>query len=168
MVRIFLSSPGRDSRAIAAAAFPRAEPGTGSAVALLARGMGALLAGEAVRLPLELMDIGSCPPFQRRVLVLEHSVPRGGVCSYGMLAEAAGAPAAARAAGRALATNPFPLVVPCHRAVRSDGSTGGFQGGPGMKRALLEMEGVVLEGGRVPPRLFVKGLQGAVRPAPSR
>jgi len=44
--------------------------------------------------------------------------------------------------GRALATNPFPLVIPCHRAVRSDGSLGGYQGGIGMKRKLLEMEGV--------------------------
>jgi alkylated DNA nucleotide flippase Atl1 len=47
-----------------------------------------------------------------------------------------------RAVGTALARNPFPLVVPCHRAVRSDRTLGGFQGGLEMKRALLEMEGV--------------------------
>jgi len=47
--------------------------------------------------------------------------------------------------GNALATNPFPLIVPCHRAVRSDGSLGGFQGGPAMKRALLEREGIAFD-----------------------
>jgi methylated-DNA-[protein]-cysteine S-methyltransferase len=42
----------------------------------------------------------------------------------------------------ALARNPFPLLIPCHRAIRSNGKLGGFQGGPGMKRALLELEGI--------------------------
>ena len=52
--------------------------------------------------------------------------------------------------GSALARNPFPIVIPCHRAVRSNGELGGYQGGVEMKRALLEMEGVpVLPGGRV-------------------
>jgi methylated-DNA-[protein]-cysteine S-methyltransferase len=61
-----------------------------------------------------------------------------------------GKPSAARAVGRALATNPFPIIIPCHRAVRSDGSLGGYQGGLAMKRALLEMEGVEFDArGRV-------------------
>jgi len=47
-----------------------------------------------------------------------------------------------RAVGRALAENPFPILIPCHRAVRADGAIGGYQGGSAMKRALLEMEGV--------------------------
>jgi len=49
------------------------------------------------------------------------------------------------AVGTALAKNPFPIVIPCHRAVRSDGTLGGYQGGLEMKRALLEMEGVYFD-----------------------
>ena len=52
----------------------------------------------------------------------------------------------ARAVGTALAHNPFPIIVPCHRAIRTDGTLGGFQGGIAMKRALLEMEGVLFDG----------------------
>jgi methylated-DNA-[protein]-cysteine S-methyltransferase len=51
-------------------------------------------------------------------------------------------PRAARAVGTALARNPFPVIIPCHRAIRGDGTLGGFGGGLKMKRALLEMEGV--------------------------
>jgi methylated-DNA-[protein]-cysteine S-methyltransferase len=47
--------------------------------------------------------------------------------------------------GNALATNPFPIIIPCHRAIRSDGSLGGFQGATAMKRALLEREGIVFD-----------------------
>jgi methylated-DNA-[protein]-cysteine S-methyltransferase len=47
--------------------------------------------------------------------------------------------------GNALANNPFPLIVPCHRAIRSDGHVGGYQGGPEMKRALLKNEGITID-----------------------
>jgi methylated-DNA-[protein]-cysteine S-methyltransferase len=67
------------------------------------------------------------------------------VTTYGRLAAHVGRPGGARAVGRALAGNPFPLVVPCHRAVRADGSPGGYQGGVPMKRALLEAEGVAFD-----------------------
>jgi methylated-DNA-[protein]-cysteine S-methyltransferase len=58
--------------------------------------------------------------------------------------------------GNALARNPFPLIVPCHRAIRSDGRLGGYQGGPAMKRALLEFEGVAAaaDGRVLSPRMF--------------
>jgi len=51
-------------------------------------------------------------------------------------------PNAARAVGNALANNPFPIIIPCHRAIRSDRSLGGYQGGLEMKRTLLGMEGI--------------------------
>jgi methylated-DNA-[protein]-cysteine S-methyltransferase len=95
------------------------------------------------------MDLDQCSPFQRSVILAEFGVPRGHVTTYGRLARHLGAPRASRAAGRALATNPFPIVIPCHRAVRSDGSLGGYQGGVEMKARLLEMEGVQVERGRV-------------------
>ena len=78
------------------------------------------------------------------MLEAEHGIPRGRVSSYGLIAARIGSPGGARAVGRALATNPFPIVVPCHRAIRSDGRLGGFQGGAGMKRALLEQEGIAV------------------------
>jgi methylated-DNA-[protein]-cysteine S-methyltransferase len=64
------------------------------------------------------------------------------VSTYGRIARHLAIPGGARAVGRALARNPFPIIIPCHRAIRSDGRLGGFQGGPAMKRALLELEGV--------------------------
>jgi methylated-DNA-[protein]-cysteine S-methyltransferase len=115
----------------------------------------AFLAGEAVAFSLDLAALRTRPPFQRAVLRAEHAIPRGRVSSYGLIAARIEAPAAARAVGQALASNPFPLIVPCHRAVRSDGALGGFQGGPAMKRALLEREGVAFDGaGRVAVRRF--------------
>ena len=76
--------------------------------------------------------------------------------TYQRIAGHLGNTQAARAVGTALAHNPFPIIVPCHRAIRSDGTLGGFQGGVEMKRALLGMEGVLADGsGRiVPGQLF--------------
>lgn len=64
----------------------------------------------------------------------------GQTATYAAVAAAAGNPKAVRAAGTACATNPLPIVIPCHRVVRSDGSIGGYAGGPQAKAALLEME----------------------------
>jgi methylated-DNA-[protein]-cysteine S-methyltransferase len=72
------------------------------------------------------------------------------VSTYQRIAQYLGNPRGARAVGTALATNPFPIIIPCHRAIRSDGTLGGYQGGLPMKRVLLEMEGIrVDERGRV-------------------
>jgi methylated-DNA-[protein]-cysteine S-methyltransferase len=97
-----------------------------------------------------LIALEDCSVFQRRVLLAEYAIPRGWVSTYGRIAAALGRPGGARAVGRALATNPFPLVIPCHRAVRAGGDLGGYQGGVAMKRALLTFEGVEFtEGGKV-------------------
>jgi methylated-DNA-[protein]-cysteine S-methyltransferase len=108
------------------------------------------LSGEAIEPPIDLLDRSRCTLFQWQVLMAEKAIPRGQVRTYAQVAAAAGHPGAARAAGNALATNLYPIVIPCHRAVRADGSLGGYQGGAEMKRALLEMEGVEFdERGRV-------------------
>ncbi|MFW9833249.1 MAG: methylated-DNA--[protein]-cysteine S-methyltransferase, partial [Candidatus Thorarchaeota archaeon] len=96
---------------------------------------------ENVQLPMDLLDTSVCYPFQLNVLMAEREIPRGMVASYGWVARQIGTKGV-RAAGNALARNPFPLVIPCHRAVRSNRTLGGFQGGLEMKRTLLEMEGV--------------------------
>ena len=78
-----------------------------------------------------------------RLGVLEHlaEIAYGRTESYAQVAAAAGSPNAVRAVGTACATNPLPVVVPCHRVVRSDGTFGGYVGGPGAKAALLTLEG---------------------------
>lgn len=98
--------------------------------------------GSPIRFSLDLVRMDLCGAFQQRVLIAEHAIPRGEVRSYGQLARELGDPKAARAVGTALARNPFPIIIPCHRAIRSDGTLGGYQGGLDMKRALLEMEGL--------------------------
>ncbi|MGW8319260.1 MAG: methylated-DNA--[protein]-cysteine S-methyltransferase [Candidatus Promineifilaceae bacterium] len=81
-------------------------------------------------------------PFQRAVLEATAAIPCGEVRTYGQLAHQLGRPRSARAVGRALATNPLPLVLPCHRVVGSDGDLRGY-GGPGgtaLKAWLLQLE----------------------------
>ncbi len=100
------------------------------------------LAGEAVTFDLSLVELGRCGEFQRRVLLAEYGIPRGCVSTYGRIAAHLDASNSARAVGNALARNPFPLVIPCHRSVRANGELGGYRGGLPLKRALLQLEGV--------------------------
>ncbi len=98
-------------------------------------------AGE-LDLPYDLRLVRS--PFRRRVLeTLADEVHRGATVRYGELAARAGNPRAARAAGTACATNPVPIVVPCHRVLPSTGGVGSYGGGPPRKVALLELEGAL-------------------------
>ncbi len=85
-------------------------------------------------------DLQLAHGFRRTVLDRLRAIPYGTTASYTAIAVAAGSPRATRAVGSACATNPLPLVVPCHRVVRSDGSIGQYGGGPEIKRALLAME----------------------------
>jgi methylated-DNA-[protein]-cysteine S-methyltransferase len=78
--------------------------------------------------------------FRGEVQRLLPTIAYGSTASYGQLADAAGRPRAVRAVGTACATNPLPVVVPCHRVLRSDGSLGGYAGGLEAKRALLALE----------------------------
>ena len=81
--------------------------------------------------------------FRREVLRATALIPYGRTLSYREVATRAGRPAAARAAGTALATNPLPIFVPCHRVLRSGGGIGDYRGGSEMKAALLALEGAV-------------------------
>jgi methylated-DNA-[protein]-cysteine S-methyltransferase len=88
-------------------------------------------------LPLDWTLVG---PFGRRVLRVTSQIPYGGVLSYAEVAAEAGSPRGSRAAGNALGANPIPIVVPCHRVLRSGGALGGYGGGLERKRFLLELE----------------------------
>jgi methylated-DNA-[protein]-cysteine S-methyltransferase len=87
--------------------------------------------------PVDLSGLGA---FQRRVLSSASRVPFGEVVSYAALAASVGRPRAARAVGNALAANPVPIIVPCHRIVRSDGTWGHYGLGPALKTRLLGFE----------------------------
>lgn len=78
--------------------------------------------------------------FQQEVQLAMVNIPYGQTLSYGEIAANIGNPGAARAVGSACANNPFPIVVPCHRVVRSDGSRGHYTGGSGIKDFLLNLE----------------------------
>ncbi len=92
-------------------------------------------------------DLRSVTEFERAVLLKAREIPRGEVRSYGWIAQQIGHPAAVRAVGSALRKNPVPVLIPCHRVVRSDGSIGEYAlGGSDNKRAILVAEGVHLDG----------------------
>jgi methylated-DNA-[protein]-cysteine S-methyltransferase len=97
---------------------------------------------EAFRGPVDLARVG---PFEREVLAELRRIPAGQVRTYQQVALALGEPGAARAVGTACARNPLPLLIPCHRVVRSDGGLGGYslRGGVALKRRLLRAEGAM-------------------------
>lgn len=91
--------------------------------------------------PAELVDLSSRKGFQREVLDAVMAIPRGEVRTYAELASSLGRPKAARAVGNAVAHNPIPLLVPCHRVVLSGGGVGGYVYGSPFKLRLLQNEG---------------------------
>ena len=119
------------------------------------------IAAEAVRLltayftgvPVDfsplVLDVTGLSPLDAAIYRELRRVPRGTTVTYGELAARAGAPGAAQAVGSAMARNPWPIVVPCHRVLAAGGALGGFSapGGVRTKRKLLRMEGVDLDGG---------------------
>lgn len=102
--------------------------------------------GDDFRVDLDLAEVAT--EFQETVLRELRNVPRGAVVTYGELAEMAGSPNAARGAGQAVGSNPIPVVIPCHRVVRSDHSLGDYGGGTPRKMTLLHHEGVGVTGSR--------------------
>ena len=87
-------------------------------------------------------DLAALSPFERAVLAKTLEIPAGEVRPYGWVAREIGRPRAVRAVGTALGRNPVPILIPCHRVVRSDGHVGNYGLGPPLKRALLGAEGV--------------------------
>lgn len=83
-------------------------------------------------------------PFQRRVWEKLQEIPYGETRSYSAVAQTAGNPNAARAVGLANGSNIIPIIIPCHRVIKSDGSLGGYGPGPHIKKKLLELEGIEL------------------------
>ena len=95
--------------------------------------------GEKVDFP-DALNLSNTTTFQQAVWQATRTIPYGETRAYGWVAKQIGQPHAGRAVGQALGRNPFPIVVPCHRIVSSDGTLGGFSNGLEMKRRLLALE----------------------------
>lgn len=163
--RVLLSRPGLPAPRLLALHFPDSTPAACREITLMLDRIEAFLGGEDVVFSLDAVRLDLCSPFQRRVLCADHAVPRGRISTYGLIARHVGNLDGARAVGRALATNPFPLIVPCHRVINADGTPGGYGGGVKMKRALLEMEGIVFgAAGRAVRDFFEKDIHSGIRP----
>jgi AraC family transcriptional regulator of adaptative response/methylated-DNA-[protein]-cysteine methyltransferase len=107
--------------------------------------MAALFEGQGPALTQPIPLVLSGTPFQRAVWATLLKVPSGQVTSYGALACASGFPRASRAVGHAMATNPIPWLVPCHRVIRHDGQLGHYSYGSDLKRQLLNWEAAMAQ-----------------------
>jgi len=105
------------------------------------------------------LDFSGATEFQKRIFERLIDIPYGRIVSYGDIADEMGVAGAARAVGQAVGANPLPIVVPCHRVVRSDGRLGGYSGGLRQKVALLAVEGVNVEGYQSRSRVHPEVLQ---------
>jgi len=143
--RVLLSLPGYPAEKRAAELYPLCRPCSCESVDALAYAIEAYLEGGEVTFPLRLVDLSGFSPFQQAVLRAQHAIPRGSVSTYGLIAARVGTPGGARAVGRVMAKNPYPLIIPCHRTILSGLHLGYFQSGAKMKRRLLELEGIVFD-----------------------
>jgi len=155
IVRIFLPIKGKMDILIRQS-FPNALRRSHSLIDKVCVSIREFLLGKEVIFPGTFIDKSIFREFQRKILSQAMKIPKGRVSTYGGLAKKAGIPKGARAAGRVLACNPYPLVIPCHRIVQANGGLCGFGGGLKLKRDLLSIEGVTFDSkGRVLPEFFL-------------
>lgn len=154
--RILLSTQKMSAKHQVDTLFPDSQNATCSEIDVVANNIEAFFEGEDISFSPEIVRMDLCSEFQQEVLCAEHGIPRGAVSTYQRIARHVGRPRGARAVGNALATNPFPIIIPCHRAIRTDLTFGGYQGGITMKRILLQMEGIDIdETGHINTKSFV-------------
>jgi len=146
LCKVVLPGPAeREIRRIISSDFPSAEKGGPEKAGDMIEQIQAYFDGERLHFDMNL-DLGWATPFQMDVYRALMTIPAAETWSYGRLAESCGHAGAARAVGTANSGNRIPLVVPCHRVIRSDGGLGGFSApsGPDLKKRLLEHERSVL------------------------
>jgi len=140
--RIFLSDSKSSSENKVKTSFQEVDLGSSPLITELTDKILMFFEGKKVDFDLNIIDFNRCYATQKRVILAEYGIPSGWVSTYKRIAGHLKIPNGARVVGNALARNPFPIIIPCHRAIKTDGSLGGYQGGLKMKRVLLEMEGV--------------------------
>jgi methylated-DNA-[protein]-cysteine S-methyltransferase len=159
LVEIFVPFGGKNAAEMTAQ-MRKLHPAIGGSNGLTERTSALLqryFAGERVEFPLE-VDKSGFTPFQSRVYQVVAAIPYGCVKSYGEVAGEVGCKGAARGVGTAMARNPLPIIIPCHRVVGASGAMTGYSaaGGIASKGILLKMEGIALDGkGRVKVKKLV-------------
>lgn len=144
---VALPSPDAEPRSVTS----HSSPLNRNAAALLER----YFNGERVSFATLAVDLQGMTSFHQHVLRLAMQIPYGQLVSYGWLAQQAGYPRAARAVGGAMAANPIPIIIPCHRVVAISGALTGYSGpgGIAMKKILLTLEGVEFRGKRAASKI---------------
>ncbi|MFW9972476.1 MAG: methylated-DNA--[protein]-cysteine S-methyltransferase [Candidatus Odinarchaeota archaeon] len=140
--RLFLSGSKTDSEIKARESFINIKRESSSLIESLGKKIQQFLKGEIIEFNLDLLDFNKCSEIQKKILIADSKIPRGWISTYKRIANSIGIQNGARVVGNALAKNPFPIIIPCHRAIKTNGDLGGYQGGIDMKRKLLEMEGI--------------------------
>lgn len=140
LVTTHLPDRAERTRRRIARAFPGAVEDA-KALPVFRRQVAGYFKGKRVEFTIDI-DVSDLPPFRRAVLEVCRGIPYGVTVSYADLARSVGKPGAARAVGGAMAHNPIPLVIPCHRVLRADGTLGGFSspGGLTLKERMLGLE----------------------------
>ncbi len=139
LCRLTLPQPAADKALVLISdLLPHATVNTGIFRELVFR-LGLFFEGEKIDFPDDL-DLRNATRFQKDVWRLTSSIPYGETRTYGWIASKLGKPGSVRAVGQAMARNPLPIIVPCHRIVGSNGSLGGYSGGLELKKRLLELE----------------------------
>ncbi len=149
ILKIEIPSPDFSSELVIKKNFPDIKQEKCREVINFAEKIQAFLKGGKVKFSFDLLELGSYTAFQKKVWNETFRIPCGKVISYLQLSKRVKASKAARSVGTCMARNPFPLIIPCHRVVRSDGTLGGYYGGLEMKKAILSQEGIKFKGNKV-------------------
>lgn len=156
IIRIFLSEKNNDIYKRIKRFFPAAKKTQNKKINFILGNIRSYLEGEIINFNFSGLQKIPYSRFQRAVLLATRRIPYGKVIAYKGLAELVGAKSA-RAVANALAKNPFPIVIPCHRVVTFDRKIGGFQPGRNLKKVLLKLEGITFDKkGRIPEGFFLK------------
>ncbi len=159
LIHLFLPEDGVVAMRSVLHTFPRASFSSSRVIYPLLKKISAYCEGKSIDFSVRL-DRSSQSLFQKKVLYVTRHIPRGKVTSYAAIAMELGGKHLSRGVGASLSANPFPLIIPCHRVVGSDGSLTGFGGGIVLKRLLLQKEGITFDSkGRVLPEYLLYGMK---------
>jgi methylated-DNA-[protein]-cysteine S-methyltransferase len=139
-IKIFLPLKDRESLVEAVETVECGDPGSHDKAVIVKNLIIDYFKGKPIQPPWKWMDMDGFTKLQQSVLVATADIPYGELRSYKDIAKTVNLPRAYRFVGTTLANNPFPILIPCHRVIRSDASFGQFGGGTDLKRKLIEME----------------------------
>lgn len=140
MIRTVLPRENRKKIILAAARGEWGTPGSHKKARVVSEYIRDYFRGKIIRIPWEWMDMGTVTELEKYVLRTVAEIPYGETRTYKAVAESVGRPRACRFVGTTMAKNPFPILIPCHRVIRSDLSAGQFGGGTELKQKMIALE----------------------------